>query len=172
VQLVVGRVGRPHGVNGEVTVEVRTDDVDHRFAAGAVLDTDPPERGPLTIVRARPHSGRLLVAFADMTDREGAEALRGTLLVADSATSAVSEDPEEYWDHDLVGLAAVTTSGEKVGEVIEVLHLPAQDVLVVRRDEADEVLVPFVAAIVPAVDPRGGRVVIDPPAGLLDGGAD
>jgi 16S rRNA processing protein RimM len=171
VQLVVGRVGRPHGVKGEVTVEVRTDDVDHRFAAGAVLDTDPPERGPLTIVRARPHSGRLLVAFAETTDREGAEALRGTLLVADSATSAESEDPEEYWDHDLVGLAAVTTSGEKVGEITEVLHLPAQDVLVVRRDDT-EVLVPFVAAIVPEVDPRAGRIVIAPPDGLLDDGAD
>jgi 16S rRNA processing protein RimM len=172
VQLVVGRIGHAHGVNGEVSVEVRTDDVDYRFAAGSTLATDPPERGPLTVVRVRPHAGRLLVAFAGMTDRAAAEAVRGTLLVADSATSAQPTDPDEYWDHDLVGLSAVTVAGVTAGEVVEVLHLPAQDVLVVRRSDADddgEVLIPFVAAIVPEVDVHGGRVVIDPPDGLLDG---
>ncbi|MDQ1701914.1 MAG: rRNA processing protein RimM [Frankiaceae bacterium] len=172
MQLVVGRIGRPHGVRGEVTVEVRTDDVDRRFAAGATLETDPTERGPLTVVRARPHSGRLLVAFEEMTNREGAEAMRGTLLVADSTTSPASEDPDEFWDHDLVGLAAVTTAGTALGHVVEVMHLPGQDVLVIGAVGADgadgaEVMVPFVAAIVPEVDLANGRVVIDPPDGLL-----
>jgi 16S rRNA processing protein RimM len=169
VQLVVGRIGKPHGIHGEVSVEVRTDDVESRFAPGATLETDPPERGPLTVVRARPHSGRLLVAFAELTERVAAEAVRGTLLVADSATSIQSEDPEEYWDHDLVGLSAVTVDGARAGEVVEVLHLPGQDVLVVRPNDTDaELLVPFVAAIVPEVDVAGGRVVIDPPEGLFD----
>jgi 16S rRNA processing protein RimM len=166
VQLVVGRIGRAHGIHGEVAVEVRTDDVDQRFAPGTQLATDPPENGPLTVVRARPHSGRLLVAFAELTDRDTAEAKRGTLLVADSSTSAATDDPEEYWDHDLVGLHVVTVSGDSVGEVEEVLHLPGQDVLVVRR-EAGELLVPFVAAMVPTVDVAGGQVIIDPPPGLL-----
>jgi 16S rRNA processing protein RimM len=176
VQLVVGRIGRPHGIRGEVAVQVRTDDADRRFADGATLDTDPPERGPLTVVRARPHSGRLLVAFAEMTDRESAEAMRGTLLVVDSATSVTSDDPDEFWDHDLVGLAAVTQAGDVLGEVTEVMHLPGQDVLVVRRADGSEpadVMVPFVAAIVPEIDLAGGRVVVDPPHGLLnDEGSD
>ena len=135
------------------------------------LDTDPPERGPLTVIRARPHAGRLLVAFSELTDRTAAEAVRGTLLVADSATSPPTDDPDEYWDHDLVGLIAVNTAGATVGAVSEVMHLPGQDVLVVRPEgdgEGTEVLVPFVAAIVPTVDLAEGRIVVDPPAGLLD----
>jgi 16S rRNA processing protein RimM len=150
-------------------VDVRTDAPDHRFAVGAVLDTDPADRGPLTIAKCRPHAGRLLVAFTDVCDRDGAEALRGTLLVADSTSSAPTDDPEEFWDHDLVGLTAVTTTGERIGDVAGVLHLPGQDMLAVTRDGVDaELLVPFVSAIVPEVDVSSGRVVIDPPPGLLD----
>jgi 16S rRNA processing protein RimM len=171
VQLVVGRIGRAHGVHGEVAVEVRTDDVDQRFAPGTQLATDPPEQGPLTVVRARPHSGRLLVAFAELTGRDAAEAKRGTLLVADSSTSAATDDPDEYWDHDLVGLHVVTVDGESVGNVEEVLHLPGQDVLLVRRGDA-ELLVPFVTAFVPTIDVAAGRIVIDPPPGLLHDAAE
>ncbi len=174
MQLVLGRIGRPHGVHGEVSVDVRTDDPERRFAPGAVLDTEPAETGPLTVVKARPHAGRLLVAFSEITDRAGAERVRGTLLVADSTTSAPPDDPEEFWDHDLVGLAAVSTSGASLGAIVDVVHLPSQDLLVVRRDtdgaddSSDDVLVPFVAAIVPTVDVAGGRVVVDPPPGLFD----
>ena len=170
MQLVVGRIGRAHGVHGEVAVEVRTDDPDRRFAPGVTLATDPAEAGPLTVVRARPHSGRLLVSFAELTDRDSAESRRGVLLVADSSTSPATEDPDEFWDHELVGLAAETTAGAPLGDVIEVLHLPAQDVLVVQPDGGQTdapLLVPFVAAIVPEVDVTGGRVVVDPPEGLF-----
>lgn len=168
MQLVVGRVGRAHGIRGDVAVDVRTDDPEHRFAPGSVLDTEPAERGPLTVTAARTHAGRLLVSFAGVTDRSGAEALRGMLLVADSATSPAPEDPEEYWDHQLVGLAAVTVGGEPLGPVEEVLHPPGGDLLVIRRADAGELLVPFVRAIVPEVDLRAGRLVVDPPPGLLD----
>lgn len=168
MQLVVGRIGRAHGVRGDVAVDVRTDDPEHRFAVGSVLDTEPADRGPLTVAAARMHSGRLLVSFAGVTDRSGAEALGGLLLVADSATSPAPEDPEEYWDHQLVGLAAVTVAGEPLGPVEEVLHPPGGDLLVVRRADAGELLIPFVRAIVPEVDLGGGRLVVDPPPGLLD----
>src|SRR4051795_12009105 len=110
VQLVVGRIARAHGIGGEVTVDVRTDSPDVRFAPGSVIDTEPVERGPLTVERARWHSGRLLVAFAGVSDRTTAEALRNTLLVVDSASSP-STDDDEFWDHDLVDLAAVATDG-------------------------------------------------------------
>jgi 16S rRNA processing protein RimM len=167
VDLVVGRIGHAHGVKGEVSVDVRTDDPDRRFAPGSVLATDPPERGPLTVAGARPHHGRLLVAFERFADRTAAETLRGTLLVVDSASAGETED-DEWWDHDLVGLAAVTGDGHALGTVADVLHVPGAPLLSVVAEDGREVLVPFVAAIVPEVDVANGRLVVVPPAGLLD----
>jgi 16S rRNA processing protein RimM len=167
VQLVVGRIAKAHGVGGEVSVDVRTDEPDSRFAIGSILATDPVEIGPLTVERARWHSGRLLVRFGGVLDRSAAEALRGTLLVVDSATSPAAGDPEDFWDHDLIGLTAHTTDGRSLGVITDVLHPPGPDVL--SLDIAGQsVLVPFVRAIVPVVDLAAGRVVIDPPEGLLD----
>ncbi|MEU5989659.1 ribosome maturation factor RimM [Spirillospora sp. NPDC047418] len=164
--LVVGRVGRPHGVRGEVTIDVRTDEPDTRFAAGAEIATDPGAAGPLTIERIRWHSGRLLVRFAGVGDRDAAEELRGTWLVVDPGDIPPSADPDDFHDQELVGLAVVTADGAAVGEVAEVLH-HGQDLLVVRGPGGEK-LVPFVAALVPEVDVPGGRLVIDPPPGLLD----
>ena len=177
--LVVGRIGKPQGIKGEVTVEVRTDDPDARFAAGSVLLTDPAERGPLTVEAARDHSGRLVVLFTGVPDRNAAELLRGTLLLVDAATLPEPDDEDEFHDHVLRGMAAELPGGSRLGEVVDVLHLPHGDVLVVLRDgapadgaQAAEVLVPFVKAMVPEVDVAGRRLVVDPPAGLLDLTAD
>src|SRR5919202_4668330 len=148
MQLVVGRIGRAHGVKGEVSVDVRTDDPDRRYAPGSVLATDPPERGPLTVATVRAHHGRLLVRFEGRDDRNAAEALRGTLLVVDAA-SAGEPDEGEWWDHDLIGLAAVTTDGRALGAVRDVVHVPGAPLLSVVGEDGREVLVPFVAAIVP-----------------------
>jgi 16S rRNA processing protein RimM len=169
MQLVVGRIGRPHGILGELTVQVRTDDPDMRFAAGSVLATEPAARGPLTVSSSRWHSGRLLVRFAGYTDRTSAEDLRGTFLVMDSAEVGSAEHPDEFHDYQLIGLDVATVAGEQVGVVADVLH-QGQDLLVIRpvRPEAGEILVPFVAALVPEVDVKAGRLVIDPPPGLLD----
>jgi 16S rRNA processing protein RimM len=165
--LVVGRIGHAHGVKGEVSVEVRTDDPDRRYADGSVLATDPPERGPLTIERVRAHHGRLLVQFAGVEDRTAAEALRGTFLVVDAASAGETDDGE-WWDHDLLGLAAVTPDGKPLGTVSDVIHVPGPPLLAITSDEGREVLVPFVGEIVPEVDLAGGRLVVDPPPGLLD----
>ena len=172
-RLTVGRIGKPQGLRGEVTVEVRTDAPDVRFAVGSVLLTDPADRGPLTVASTRDQNGRLMVAFEGVDDRTQAEQLRNTLLQVDAADVPPSDDPDEFHDTQLVGLAADLVDGGRLGEVTEVLHLPHGDVLVVRRSdgEADgsaEVLVPFVKAIVPDVDLVAGRVVVDPPEGLLD----
>jgi 16S rRNA processing protein RimM len=168
MEVVVGRIGRPHGIHGEVSVEVRTDDPQRRLGAGVVVRTDPPAAGPLTIATAREHSGRLLLTFPGVTDRTAAERLRGVLLVAEVDPAERPEDPEEFYDHQLVGLSAETVDGRLVGAVAEVLHLPGQDVLSIRTPGEDEVLVPFIAAMVPTVDLDGGRVVLDPPPGLLE----
>ncbi|MDL4771648.1 MULTISPECIES: ribosome maturation factor RimM [Thermomonosporaceae] len=164
--LVVGRIGRPHGIRGENTIDVRTDDPEARFAPGTSLTTDPAATGPLTIERARWHSGRLLVRFAGVDDRTAAEELRGTWLVVDPTDIPSTDDPDDYHDQELVGLAVVTAEGAEVGTITEILH-HGQDLLVVRRTGGDDVLVPFVAALVPEVDVPGGRLVIDPPPGLL-----
>jgi 16S rRNA processing protein RimM len=166
--VVVGRIGRAHGVRGEVSVEVRTDDAETRFAAGSRLSTEPAHRGPLTVDAARWHRDRLLVRFREVADRGAAEKLRGTLLNADPATSSAPTGPDEFWDHQLIGLAAVSVDGAAIGTVAGVLHSPGGAVLAVRRRAGGEVLVPFVAAIVPEVDLVAGRLVVDPPPGLLE----
>jgi len=165
--VVVGRIGRPHGVRGEVTVEVRTDDPDLRFVPGAVLRTDPPERGPITIAGVHWHSGTLLLRLEGVDSREAAEAVRNTELVVPVAELPEIEDPDSYYDHQLVGLTARLPDDAVLGEVTAILH-EAQDLLVVRRVEGGEVLIPFVSAIVPTVDLAGGFVVLDPPEGLLE----
>jgi 16S rRNA processing protein RimM len=168
VQLVVGRIGRAHGIKGEVSVEVRTDEPELRLAPGAVLATDPPAAGPLAIATGRVHSGRLMLRFEGVADRNGAEALRGTLLIAEVDPEQTPEDPEEFYDHQLIDLDVVTVDGREIGRITEISHLPYQDLLVVARTGGGEVLVPFVTEIVPEIDLDQQRAVIDPPPGLLD----
>lgn len=170
--LVVGQVIRPHGVRGEVIVEVRTDAPEQRYAVGSVLTTDPAAAGPLTIERARPHPaagpGRLIVAFDGVRDRTLADGLRGVRLCVDSADVPPTDDPDEFHDHQLVGLCAVSPDGERLGEVVGIEHAPASDLLVLRRPDGGSALVPFVKAIVPEVDLAGGRMVLTPPPGLFE----
>jgi 16S rRNA processing protein RimM len=178
MRIVVGRIGRPHGIRGEVVIGVRTDEPDLRFAVGATLDVrSTPDAGPddgtgrdrLTVASARWHSGQLLVAFAGITDRTAAAELTGSWLSVDSSQLPDTGDPDEFRDYELIGLSVRTCAGDPVGVVTDVLHY-GQDLLVVRRqgEPAGEALVPFVKAIVPEVDIPAGVVVIDPPPGLLD----
>jgi 16S rRNA processing protein RimM len=155
-------------------VGVRTDEPDLRFAAGATLDVAEQEEGPadrdrLTVAAARWHSGQLLVAFTGITDRTAAGELTGSWLSVDSSRLPDTGDPDEFRDHELIGLSVRTTAGDRVGMVTDVLH-HGQDLLVVRRSDGGdgESLVPFVKAIVPEVDVAAGVLVIDPPPGLLD----
>ncbi|MCU1595691.1 MAG: rRNA processing protein RimM [Frankiales bacterium] len=162
--IVVGRIGRPQGIKGEVTVEVRTDDPDDRFAPGRVLTT---ETGPLTVESSRMQGKYLVVAFQGVHDRNQAELLRDTMLQIDTADLPPLAEEDEYYDTQLIGLAAQLTDGAELGQVTDVLHLPGGDTLVVQHGER-EVLVPFVKAIVPSVDLASGHLVVDPPEGLLD----
>lgn len=169
MQLTVARIGRAHGLRGEVALDVRTDDPAARLAAGAVLATEPADRGPLTVSRTREQQGRWYVTFAEAPDRTAAEALRGVGLVVEVADDASSPDDDEdaWYPHELTGLRAEHVDGRLLGEVVGLEHLPAQDALVLREPDGARTLVPFVRAIVPVVDVAGGRVVLDPPGGLL-----
>jgi 16S rRNA processing protein RimM len=166
MDVVVARIGKAHGLRGEVTIEVRTDAPQERFVPGASFRTEPGPAGPLELASVRDHNGTLLLGFAGVADRTAAEGLRGVLLLADMDEAA--DDDDAWYEKDLVGLSVVTLAGEPVGEVVALEPRPNQDLLVVRLVDGREGLVPFVAAIVPEVDVAGGRVVIDPPAGLFD----
>lgn len=171
VQLVVARIGRAHGIKGEVTVEVRTDEPELRLGPGAVLATEPASTGPLTVETGRVHSGRLLLRFAGVGDRTGAEALRNTLLIAEVDPQDMPEDPDEYYDHQLMDLDVVLADGTEVGRITEITHLPSQDLFIVERPDGTEVMIPFVEEIVTEIDLVEQRAVIDPPPGLIDDNA-
>jgi 16S rRNA processing protein RimM len=175
MRVIVGRVGRPHGIRGEVVIGVRTDEPDLRFAVGATVDVDRspdgdgPGDGQLTVASARWHSGQLLVGFAGITDRTAAGELTGSWLSVDAGQLPEVPDPDEFRDHELIGLSVRTAAGDPVGVVTDILHY-GQDLLVVQRPDKQESLVPFVKAIVPDVDLAAGVLTIDPPPGLLDPG--
>jgi 16S rRNA processing protein RimM len=165
--ITVGRIGPPRGVHGATFVEPWTDDPEERFSVGAVLTTDPADAGPLTVAEMSYAGGRLVVRFETVDDRERAGQLRGVRLLIDPAQRPELEDPDDFYDTDLVGLRARTLEGVDLGPVREVLHAGGADYLVLEV-AGHERLVPFVRAIVPRVDLTGGTVAIDPPEGLFE----
>ena len=185
--LIVGQIGKPHGVRGEVLVTVRTDEPEERFTAGSVFTTEVPRdrrvsTGPaapvpgapyrvpekLTLESVRWHQDRLIARFEGVYDRTVAEALRGVLLQVDSSTVAVPDDPDEFHDHQLIGLRVEAPDGTLLGSVTRIEHAPAADLIVLAKAGGGTALVPFVSAMIPAVDLAGGRLIADLPEGLLD----
>ncbi len=172
IEVVVGRIGKPHGIRGEVTIDVRTDEPDRRFALGARLRAEAPRGSAsrlteVTVTRTRWHQGVLLAGFEEIPDRNAAEAARGLVLHVTLDPAALPEDPDEYYDHQLVGLAAHDEDGRFLGEVVALVHGGAQDLLTVRTPEGRQALVPFVKALVPEVDLDARRVVIADRPGLV-----
>lgn len=170
MELTVGRVVKAHGISGELVVDVRTDDPELRFAPGATLHarkSGAPQRD-YVVEGARPHGARLLVRLAGVDDRDGADALRGSVFVVDSAELPPITEPDTYYDHQLEGLQVRTVAGEEIGAVTEVLHTAAGELLAIKRTDGRELLVPFVAAFVPSVSLADNTVVIEPPDGLLE----
>ena len=165
VEVVVGVIGRAHGIRGDVTIDVRTDEPERRFAVGQTLRAEDGRR-TFTVASARDHSGRLLVHFDQLPDRTVAEAARGTVLVADVDPAERPEDDDEFYDRQLIGLSVRAADGSPVGTVTDVLHLPLQDTLEI--DTPDGVrLVPFVSAVVPRVDLGAGELQLADLPGLL-----
>lgn len=165
VEVVVGIIGRAHGIRGDVTIDVRTDEPERRFAVGETLRAEDGRR-TFTVTASRDHSGRLLVHFEQLPDRTLAEAARGTVLVADVDPDERPEDDEEFYDRQLIGLAVRAADGAAVGTVTDVLHLPLQDTLEIATD-AGVRLVPFVTELVPRVDLAAGEVHLADVPGLL-----
>jgi 16S rRNA processing protein RimM len=153
--LEVGQVVKPHGLKGEVIVAMVTNRPDERLAPGFAYATD---RGDLTVESATPHQGRWIVAFSGIRDRDAADGLRGTVLMAEPLAGA---DDDTLWVHELIGAEVVGVDGRAYGTVEAVEANPASDLLVLPGGK----LVPLVFVV---SGPTAGRLVIDPPAGLLD----
>jgi 16S rRNA processing protein RimM len=164
MRVVIGRIGRPHGIRGEVTVESRTDEPGSRFAAGSVVQAGERD---LAIERSAWKGKCLVIKFAGVDDRNTAESLLGALIEIDRVPGELPAHPDEFYDTDLVGLDAVTGDGRFFGRVREVLHLPGQDVLAIDRD-GREILLPFIEEFVPDVDLASRRLTVAPPEGLED----
>ena len=160
MKLNVGRIGKAHGILGEATIEVRTDEAEDRFAIGAVLETD--NHGELTVVYARVHNGILLLGFQGIEDRNSIEALRNELLYAEVDIQAPGIDEDDYHVLQLVGCTAYLVDGDEFGTVTDVLNLPGQDVLAIKSADG-EVLIPFVRQLVPVVDIKAKRMTVIPP---------
>ncbi|GID25769.1 ribosome maturation factor RimM [Paractinoplanes brasiliensis] len=184
--LIVGQIGKPHGIRGEVSVVVRTDEPEERFVPGSVFVTEVPRdrrvsTGPaaaagvrfevpkqLTLEAIRWHQGRGIALFENIYDRNVAEELRGVFLQVDSSELTPPDDPDEFHDHQLVGLRVESADGTVHGSVLRIEHAPSSDLIVLKKAAGGTALIPFVTAIVPAVDVAGGKIVVDLPEGLLD----
>ncbi|WP_425434197.1 ribosome maturation factor RimM [Nocardioides terrae] len=172
IEVLVGRIGKPHGIRGHVTIDVRTDEPERRFVDGARLRAVPPKGSAftadtLTVAGSRWHQGVLHLLFEEISGRDAAESARGVLLYTDIPADATPEDPDEYYDHQLIGLAAYDTEGNHLGEVSGLVHGGAQDLLTIRTPDRRDALVPFVKALVPVVDLAEGKVVIEDRPGLV-----
>jgi 16S rRNA processing protein RimM len=172
-QLRVGRLVKAHGLKGALKLELYTDDPEGRFVPGATFTLQVPESSPwhgkpLTVREFRWMNSHPVAFFEGVEDRTAAEGLVRAILWIDEDPATPAED-DAWFDHQLVGLDVIR-DGAVVGRVIRVDHLPAQDLLIVKpaSGDGDELLVPFVKAIVPEVDVAGGRVIVTPPPGLFE----
>lgn len=163
MQLVVGRIGRAHGVQGEATIEVRTDDPDIRFAVGQTVTLE--DGRSLKISGNRWHNQILLLSFSGIKDRNQVEELRDQLLYAEVDTN--STEPGEYHFQQLIGSQVLLPDGGNLGLVSEVVQLPGQDLLSVASQKG-EVLIPMVKQIIISIDVDKKLIKINPPEGLLD----
>lgn len=170
VEVVVGRVGRAHGLRGEVTVAVHTDEPEIRFAPGSWVQVEGTGRR-LHIESVRSQSGSLQVRFAEIGDRTAAENLKGAVLVAQVDAEERPEDEDEYYDRQLRGLRVLAADGLQAGVVSDVIHLPAQDLLAIDVDGVER-LVPFVAELVTGVDLVAGTLTLAEVGGLIDDDAE
>ena len=170
-QLRVGRLTKAHGLKGAIKVELYTDDPERRFVPGAQFALQVPTSSPwhgktLELSELRWYNGHAVAFFVDVPDRTAAESLVKAILWVDQDLEELSTEEDAWYDHQLVGLRALR-DGVEVGRVARVDHFPAQDLLVIQTGDR-EVLVPFVSAIVPAVDITAGTVTLTPPAGLFE----
>ncbi len=149
--LEVGRIIKPHGLRGEVVVDLFTPRAE-RVSAGSWLQS---EVGSFKVERSKPFGKRWIVQFVGVSDRETAERIRGTVLMAEGAS-----EQNGLWVHELVGAEVVDSKGEPIGKVRSVIANPASDLL--ELEEGGLIPLAFV------LDQSGSKVVVEIPDGLLE----
>lgn len=154
LEVVVGRVGRAHGVRGDFAVIEHSDEPEIRFAPGAKLRLENQSQSFEVVSRKRV-SGRLVIHLAGVDDRDQVAKMQGKLLVTDVDATQTPDNPDEFYDRQLIGLRLVSSGGRDFGEITEIWHPPAQDVLV-----AGQITVPLVSALVEKVDIQAGKVLL------------
>ena len=167
----VGRLLKAHGLKGAIKLELYTDEPNERFVPGAVFQLQVPEESPwfgktVTVSELRWYNQAPVIFLEGISDRTAAESLIKAILLLETDADALPTEPDAWYDHQLVGLKVVR-DGITVGEVVRVDHFPAQDLLIVKAGER-EVMLPFVASIVPNVDIKAGVVTVTPPVGLFE----
>jgi 16S rRNA processing protein RimM len=167
--ILIAEIGAAHGVRGEVRVKALTADPASVGDYGPLHD----DRGRTYVVASlRPlKDDMLVVRFEGVADRTAAEKLTRIKLYVDRSVLP-EPDEDEFYHADLIGLAVETVGGETIGRVMAVMDFGAGDLLEVEREHGKSVFVPFTRAVVPTVDLAGGRLVVEPPDGLLDDGKD
>ena len=170
-QLRVGRLTKAHGLKGAIKIEMYTDDPARRFTPGAVFTLQVPTSSPwhgknLELIELKWYNSHPVAFFKDVPDRSVAESLIKAILWVDHDEAEVPDEEDAWFDHQLVGLKVIR-DGAEVGTVSQIDHFPAQDLLTVATASGD-VLVPFVKAIVTAVDVKAGTLTVDPPLGLFE----
>lgn len=166
MEVQVARIGKPHGIRGEVTVQLFTDAPGDRFEPGTAFRVEPASLGPLTISSARWNKDILVLGFDEVQDRNRAETLRGAQLFIDSDDTE-DDDDDAWYEHELVDLQ-VRVGNDVVGRVSGLRTLEVQDLLIVETTSGEEMLVPFVSEIVPEVNIADGYVLLTPPDGLFE----
>ena len=170
-QLRVARLTKAHGLKGAIKLELYTDDPARRFTPGAVFTLQVPTSSPwhgknLELIELKWYNSHPVAFFKDVPDRSVAESLIKAILWVDHDEAEVPDEEDAWFDHQLVGLKVIR-DGAEVGTVSQIDHFPAQDLLTVATASGD-VLVPFVKAIVTAVDVKAGTLTVDPPLGLFE----
>ncbi len=169
--LRVGRLLKAHGLKGAIKVEMYTDDPASRFTPGAEFTLQVPDDSPwlgktLTLRELKWYNDSPVAFFEGIDDRNAAESLIKAILWIDDSADARPDEEDAWYDHQLIGLT-VRRNGNPVGTIARVDHFPAQDLLIVEAN-GTEVMIPFVKAIVTAVDIAGGTMDIEPPFGLFE----
>jgi 16S rRNA processing protein RimM len=170
-KLRVGRFLKAHGLKGAIKLELYTDSPNERFVPGAVLELQVPEESPwfgktVTVSELKWFNSSPVLFLKDVSDRTQAESLIKAILLVEQPLDASPQEPDAWYDHQLAGLK-VMRDGAEIGTLLRVEHMPAQDLLVIKTEEA-EVLLPFVKAFVPKVDVSAGVIEITPPGGLFE----
>ncbi len=170
-KLRVGRFLKAHGLKGAIKLELYTDSPNERFVPGAVLELQVPEESPwfgksVTVSELKWFNSSPVLFLKDVSDRTQAESLIKAILLVEQPLDVSPQEPDAWYDHQLAGLK-VMRDGAEIGTLLRVEHMPAQDLLVIKTEEA-EVLLPFVKAFVPKVDVSAGVIEITPPGGLFE----